>query len=224
MKILLHSFFVWTMSVLHLGGYFGILLLMAMESSIFPVPSELVIPPAAYWASQGEMTFLGVLLAGTLGSWLGASITYWVSSKLGRPLVLRYGRYVLMPPEKLKLAEDWVLKYGREGIFFARLLPVMRHVISIPAGVVGMNFFTFSWTTLVGSALWCSILAWFGPRIITPEMFNDANSMIKAVKGQTHMIGLLMVMLVVLYTIMRYMANRRTDSVLYDEANPTKSP
>lgn len=197
------------MSVLQTGGYPGIILLMAMESSVFPIPSELVIPPAAYWASQGKMSYFGVVAAGTLGCWIGSALTYWVSNKVGRPVLIRYGKYVLISPEKLELAEEWVQDYGREGVFFARLLPVVRHLIGIPAGLTGMNFLTFSWTTVLGSAIWCSVLAWFGPQIITPEMFQDADSMVKAMKARTHMVALLVGLVAVLYGVMRYMTRKK---------------
>lgn len=81
-------------------GYWGVVILMAMESSIFPVPSEVVIPPAAIMASQGTMSFWGVILAGTFGSWLGSAITYWVSRIVGRPIVMKYGKYFFMPDRK----------------------------------------------------------------------------------------------------------------------------
>ena len=197
------------MSVLHTGGYPGIILLMAMESSVFPIPSELVIPPAAYWASQGKMSYLGVVAAGTLGCWIGSTLTYWASAKLGRPVLLRYGKYFFVPPDKLELAEGWARDYGRAGVFFARLLPVVRHLIGIPAGVTRMNFWEFTLATVLGSAIWCSVLAWFGPQIITPEMFNDADSMVKAIKARTHMVVLLVALVAALYGVMRYMASRR---------------
>src|SRR3989442_7450381 len=126
------------------GGYLGIIALMAMESSIFPVPSEVVIPPAAYWAAQGKMNFWLVILAGTFGSWLGSAITYWVSRWVGRAVITRWGRYFFISESKLERAERWVHRYEAGGIFFARLLPVVRHLISIPAGIIGMNFKTFS--------------------------------------------------------------------------------
>ena len=95
-----HLLEVWVGWVQH-WGYFGIVILMAMESSIFPVPSEVVIPPAAFLAAQGHLNFSGVIIAGTVGSYLGSAITYWVSRLLGRPLILRYGRFVLLTPENL---------------------------------------------------------------------------------------------------------------------------
>src|SRR3954470_10641130 len=103
-----HLIQVWLNWVLT-GGYAGIIILMAMESSIFPVPSEIVIPPAAFLAAQGKLDMTGVILAGTLGSYLGAAITYWISRLVGRPLILRYGRWFFLNPEKLQDAERWLV-------------------------------------------------------------------------------------------------------------------
>src|SRR4051794_37477193 len=158
MHHLLQVWFSWVLN----GGYLGIIILMAMESSIFPVPSEVVIPPAAFLAAQGHLNFWGVIIAGTVGSYLGAAITYWISRMLGRPLIIRYGRFFLVPPEKLERAETWLSRYETGGVFFARLLPVVRHLISIPAGIVRMNFTTFSLATITGSAIWCAVLAYLG--------------------------------------------------------------
>lgn len=210
-KALFHSLFVWVMATLQSGGYPAIILLMAMESSIFPVPSELVIPPAAYWASRGEggMTYFGVIAAGTFGCWLGSAITYWVSRLLGLPLLMRYGKWVGVTPEKLEMAMEWVQGYQTPGVFFARLLPVVRHLVGIPAGLLKMNFLHFSLATVVGSAIWCAVLTWFGPQIITPEMFTDADSMVKAMKHRTHMVALLVAVVAVLYGVMRYFSRPR---------------
>ena len=107
----------------HDWGYPGIVLLMAMESSVIPIPSEIVIPPAAYWATQGRYSLAGVVIAGTTGSYLGAAITYWVARWIGRPLMVRYGRYIFCPEGKLLRAERWLSRYEAGGIFFARLVP-----------------------------------------------------------------------------------------------------
>src|SRR5205085_12037042 len=106
MHHLLETWFHWVLS----GGYLGIIVLMAMESSIFPVPSEVVIPPAAFLAAQGKLSFTGVVLAGTLGSYLGAAITYWVARAIGRPLIVKYGRFILLTPEKLEQSEYWLAR------------------------------------------------------------------------------------------------------------------
>ena len=147
-------------------GYWGVFLLMALESSIVPIPSEIVMPPAAYWAAQGRMSFWLVVLAGTGGSLFGSLASYFVSRALGTPFILRYGKFILLPPEKIVAAEAWVNEYGVSGIFFARLLPVVRHLISIPAGILRMPLAPFSAATTAGAFLWCWILSWFGAKII----------------------------------------------------------
>ena len=117
-------------------GYAGVIVLMAMESSIFPVPSEVVIPPAAILSAQdgASMSFWGVVVAGTFGSWLGSAITYAVARIVGRPVIMRWGKFFFMPPNKVEKAEVFLQRYEVSGVFFARLLPVIRHLISIPAG------------------------------------------------------------------------------------------
>src|SRR5438045_2070462 len=104
MHHLLETWFHWVLT----GGYIGIIVLMAMESSIFPVPSEIVIPPAAFLAAQGKLSFTGVVLAGVLGSYLGSAITYWASRLIGRPLIVKYVRFVLVTPKNLESAEQWL--------------------------------------------------------------------------------------------------------------------
>lgn len=162
MQSLIEMWFSWV----HDWGYGGVVILMAMESSIFPVPSELVVPPAAILAAQGgTMTIPGVILAGTFGSWLGSAITYWVAYFLGRPMVMKFGKYFFMPPSKVERAERFMHRYEGGGIFFARLLPVIRHLISIPAGIIRMGFLKFSVLTVIGSALWCWVLAVLGQKV-----------------------------------------------------------
>lgn len=163
---MLHEFVKWCFQCVHDWGYTGIVLLMAMESSIFPVPSEIVMPPAAYWAAQGKLDFWWVVVAGTVGSYLGSAISYWVALWVGRPLVEKYGKYFLMPPQKIALAERWAADYGIMGVFLSRLLPVVRHLISIPAGILRMPFGMFSVVTVLGAGLWCFILTWWGGKVL----------------------------------------------------------
>ena len=154
------------MSVLSQGGYWLIAGLMALESTFVPIPSEVIIPPAAYLAqSDGQMSLLGIIVAGTLGSWLGAAAMYWAARLLGRPLVLRFGRYVGISAAKLELAEAWASRYESAGVFFSRLLPVIRHLIGIPVGILRMDFRWYALATLAGSLLWCSVLAWLGKTV-----------------------------------------------------------
>jgi len=192
-------------------GYLGIILLMAMESSIFPVPSEIVVPPAAFLAAQGKLNLWGVIAAGTFGSWLGASVTYWVSLWLGRIVIVKWGRLFFINESKLSRAEVWVNRYAAGGIFFARLLPVIRHLISIPAGIVRMNFALFSLMTIIGSAVWCAVLAWFGQTAITPEMLRDPAGMAVALKAKSHMIVAAVLVLTALYILVLRLTARPPD-------------
>jgi len=188
-------------------GYPGVVILMAMESSIFPVPSEIVIPPAAIMAtSGGKMSILGVIAAGTFGSWLGSAITYWVALKVGRAVIFRWGKYFLIPPDKLERAERFMRRYEAGGIFFARLLPVMRHLISIPAGIIRMGFLKFSILTTVGAAIWCSVLAWLGGRVgdklrLAGKDPLDPVALVDAVKHESHFIVAAVLLVCVLYFV-----------------------
>jgi membrane protein DedA with SNARE-associated domain len=160
---LLHQFSDWYLAVLAQGGYWLIGGLMALESTFLPIPSEVIIPPAAYLAhTQGQLSVLGVVLAGTCGSWLGATFMYWASRWLGRPLVMRLGPYVGLAASKIALAEAWADHYGWAGVVFSRLLPVIRHLIGIPAGILRMDFRWYSVATLMGSLVWTSVLAGLG--------------------------------------------------------------
>lgn len=158
----MHALIQWLLDTIGAMGYPGILVLMAMESSIIPVPSELVMPPAGYLAFQGKMNLAMAILCGTVGSLLGAYANYFASHYLGRPLIMKYGRYVLIPPDKFERVEQFFLKHGEISTFIGRLLPVVRHLISIPAGLSGMNHFKFSLYTLLGAGIWCTILTLIG--------------------------------------------------------------
>lgn len=163
MTALWQQFSQWYLSVLGEGGYWLVAGLMALESTIVPIPSEIIIPPAAYLAhTQGVLNPYGIVLAGTIGSWLGATLMYWAARLLGRPVLMRFGPYVGIAAVKIEAAERWAAHYGMPGVFFSRLLPVIRHLIGIPAGIVRMDFRWYSLATLVGSAFWCGVLSWLG--------------------------------------------------------------
>lgn len=159
---MLHELIEKLVDIIGAMGYPGIFLLMAMESSIIPVPSELVMPPAGYLAQQGQMSAAIVVFAGTVGSLVGAYANYFAAKYLGRPLIIKYGRYLLIPPEKFAMVESFFLRHGEISTFVGRLIPVIRHLISIPAGLSGMNHLRFSLYTLLGAGIWCSILTWIG--------------------------------------------------------------
>ena len=156
----------WYLAALSQGGYWLIAGLMALESTFVPIPSETIIPPAAYLAhTQGRLSLIGVVLAGTAGSWVGACVMYWGARALGRPFVLRFGPYIGLAVRKIELAERWSARYGWAGVFLSRLLPVIRHLIGIPAGILRVDFRWYSAATLAGSMLWCSVLAWLGATV-----------------------------------------------------------
>ncbi len=183
LKAIILSLKTWYVGALKTGGYWVVGLMMAIESSIFPLPSEIVIPPVAYWAhtNQIPLSLPGIIIAGTIGSWVGAAVMYWSARLAGRPLVLRYGRYFMISPAKVEGAERWATHYGSMGIFVSRLLPVVRHLIGIPAGIVRMNFKTFSLYTVLGSAIWCAVLCWIGIKAGNDE---------KLMKGEMHAVTL----------------------------------
>ena len=192
------------------GGYLGIIALMAMESSILPVPSEIVMPPAAFWASQGRMSFAGIVLAGTFGSWLGSAISYWASRWIGRAVILRWGKLVLITPDKVARAEHFVERYETGGVFFARLLPVLRHLISIPAGIARMPFGVFSLVTTLGAGLWCSVLAWFGAKVTAahPDLMQDPEALMRIIQGEGRWIAAGVAVLCVLYFLVLRLTSR----------------
>lgn len=186
----------WYHGALAEGGYSLIALLMAMESSIIPLPSEVVIPPAAHLAHSGQLplTLWGIAVAGTVGSWIGATVMYWASRLAGRPLVMRYGKYVLVPPRKVEGAERWAERFGTMGIFISRLLPVVRHLIGIPAGIVRMDYWRYSLSTVLGSGIWCAVLCWIGV-----EMGEDEALMAGEMHRVTLWLGGAMLLLGALY-------------------------
>lgn len=148
-------------------GYPGIIILMAIESSFIPFPSEVVIPPAAYLAFKGEFNVFLVILCGVIGSLIGAVVNYVLAMYLGRPLVYvlvekKWAKFFLLSKKNVEKAESYFLKYGAMSTFLGRLVPAVRQLISLPAGFVRMNFLVFLFFTFLGSTIWVSILAALG--------------------------------------------------------------
>ncbi len=158
----MHEAINWLVTTIGTMGYPGIFALMAMESSIIPIPSELVMPPAGYLAQQGEMNMLLAIVCGSLGSLVGAYANYFAAHYLGRPLVLKYGKYVWISEAKFARVETFFLSHGEISTFIGRLLPVVRHLISLPAGLAGMNHWKFALYTLLGATIWVTVLTAIG--------------------------------------------------------------
>lgn len=159
-----HSLFDWYMANLN---YLTVALLMAIESTFLPLPSEVVIPFAAYKAAQGQLNVFGVVFFGTAGALCGSLINYLLARYLGRPLVYKFadsgiGRVFLLSREKVEHAENYFIRNGKSSTFIGRLVPGIRHLISIPAGLAKMSLRDFILFTFTGAGIWNIILAIIG--------------------------------------------------------------
>jgi membrane protein DedA with SNARE-associated domain len=197
-------------------GYGGIILLMTLESSIVPVPSEIVIAPAAFWAAQGRFSLVGVILTGTLGSYLGSAANYWFFRWAGQPVARKYGKYFFLPEDKLLFAESWLRDYGLPGVFASRFLPVVRHLISIPAGILKMPFGRFSLATITGAGLWCGILAWFGQEVLgdRPDLLDSPETMIAAMKAKLFWFVAAVVVFLALYLLVVVFKRKSSQKII----------
>ena len=155
-------FCVWLAETVLSLGYAGIVVLMAAESSLIPFPSELVMPPAGYLIHEGRMSWAAVILSGIAGSMLGALFNYYLALYCGRPFVLRYGKYVFLKPEHLEKAEAFFARHGEITTFVGRLIPVVRQLISLPAGVSRMPMGKFCLFTALGAGIWVTVLTVVG--------------------------------------------------------------
>ena len=152
----------WLTETIFVLGYPGIVALMAIESSFFPFPSEVVLPPAGYLAAQGRMNVMLVFGAGLLGSLIGALFNYYLAVLLGRPLLHKYHRYLLMRESSLDRAEEYFRRHGEISTFVGRLIPVIRQLISLPAGISRMRIDRFVFYTSLGAGIWCLVLTAIG--------------------------------------------------------------
>jgi membrane protein DedA with SNARE-associated domain len=146
-------------------GYGGIVLLMAIESACVPLPSEVTMPFAGYLVSTGRFGLNLVAIAGAVGCLLGSYAAYFVGARGGRGLLLKYGRYVLIAPHEIEIADRFFDCWGSHAVFISRLLPVVRTFIALPAGVARMRLVPFTIYTLLGSYIWCFGLAWAGMKL-----------------------------------------------------------
>ena len=146
-------------------GYASVVILMMLESMVAPVPSEAVMPFAGFLVVTGQFTFAGVVFFSTLGSIIGSLISYYIGYYGGRPLVDRFGKYLLLDHHHLEVTEKYFTKKGDITIFISRFIPIIRHLISIPAGMGKMNVLKFSIYTIIGAALWNSFLTYIGIKL-----------------------------------------------------------
>lgn len=159
---ILEQFVPWLVETIGRMGYPGVVALMFLESSFFPFPSEVVVPPAGYLAATGRMNLYAVIASGIIGSLLGAIFNYWISLRFGRPFFKRWGKYVLVGEKTLDRAEAFFEQHGHISTFIGRLIPGVRQLISLPAGVARMRMDLFLLYTAVGAGIWVAVLAFIG--------------------------------------------------------------
>ncbi len=199
----MHELITWLVTTIGALGYPGIFLLMAMESSVIPLPSELVMPPAGYLAQQGQMNMAVAILCGTAGSLVGAYLNYFAAHYLGRPLVLKYGKYVWITEHKFAKVEKYFKDHGEISTFIGRLIPVVRHLISLPAGLAGMHHWKFSLYTLMGAGLWVTVLTLIG-------YFIGAERDLVMHYSHQALIGVVIMSAVIIYFYVRAHKKKRT--------------
>ena len=193
-------------------NYWTITLLMTIESSFIPFPSEVVVPPAAYHAaSNGEMNVVLIVLFATLGAIIGALINYFISLWIGKPLVYRFadsklGHMLLLSGEKVNKAEDYFNEHGAVSTFVGRLIPAIRQLISIPAGLSKMNLGRFVAFTALGAGIWNTVLAMLG---FVLEKSVPEDKLIETVTHYSHEIGYSIAAIVVVVLAVVIISNRR---------------
>lgn len=155
----------WVVHVISTLGYPGIVLLMAIESANIPLPSEIIMPFSGYLVYTGQFSLWWAGFWGAIGCVVGGALSYWIGMIGGRPLIEKYGKYILISHHDLDLADSWFKRHGEAAIFFGRLLPVIRTFISFPAGIAKMNFWRFCLYSFAGSLPFCLLLAYIGKKL-----------------------------------------------------------
>jgi membrane protein DedA with SNARE-associated domain len=201
---ILSVFIVWVISSM---GYAGVVLLMAIESACIPLPSEVIMPFSGYLVYTGQFNLWLVAIAGAVGCVLGSLVAYWVGMYGGRPMIEKYGKYVLLSSHDLDLADRWFASYGELIVFVSRLLPAVRTFIAFPAGVARMNLTKFVIYTFAGSLPWCLGLAYVGQKL--GEQWNKNDTLKTWFHRFDFVIGIIGV-LAVAWWIWRHFRNERT--------------
>ncbi len=204
---MIHDIAIYIVNAIGDMGYFGIFLLMFIESTFFPFPSEIIMIPAGYLAYKGEMNLYMVILAGILGSLFGALLNYYLALFFGRKFLLRYGKYVFIKEETLNKLESFFTKHGEISTFTGRLIPGIRQLISLPAGLARMNIARFSFYTSLGAGIWVVVLVAVG------YLVGSNEELISEYLRSATLIALVSVGLIVLFYAVRY---KRRKEILED--------
>ncbi|HFS85413.1 MAG TPA: DedA family protein [Epsilonproteobacteria bacterium] len=189
-------------------GYTGIFLLMFIESTFFPFPSEIVMIPAGYLAYKGEMNLYLVVLAGIMGSVVGALVNYYIAIYFGRKFILRYGKYFFIKEETMQKLESFFAKHGELSTFNGRLIPGIRQLISLPAGLARMNVAKFSFYTALGAGIWVIVLVALG------YLLGSNEALISEYLKTATVIALLCVVLITIFYVVR---QKRRKAILEEE-------
>lgn len=207
-------------------GYLGIVLAMALESCCIPLPSEIVMPLAGFFVATsaatatGRLSLIGVALAGAVGCVIGSAVAYGIGASGGRPLLLKYGKYILISQADSDRADRWFAKYGSPVAFFSRLLPVIRTYISLPAGVSRMNFTKFLIYSFLGSLPWSFALAYVG-YVFGPTLQKKMASLSTVFHGLDVVIVLAVLVLAGLYIYRHVKADKAAASATDSTDQPT---
>jgi len=188
-------------------GYMGIFLLMFLESTFFPFPSEIIMIPAGFLAYQGEMNLYMVIFVGILGSVAGALLNYYLAMHLGRKIILKYGKYFFIKEETLDKLDTFFAKHGEISTFTGRLIPGIRQLISLPAGLARMNIAKFSFYTAIGAGIWVVVLVAVG------YLVGSNQELISEYMKSATLIALVSVVFIILFYVVR---NRRRREILED--------
>lgn len=197
----------WIISIMEQLGYLGIALLMFLDNVFPPIPSEIIMPSAGYTASQGELLLTGVIIAGCIGSLVAAALLYWVGYKFNHEAIFRfvdrYGKYLFIKSEDVKKALQWFEQYGHRIVFFGRMIPAVRSLISIPAGMSRMPFLKFMFYSSLGTIIWTTFLACVG------FYFGENQALMHQIFSQVGYVIITIVVLVLLWHIYRKLKNKR---------------
>ena len=200
---MLEQFASWVTGIVRDMGYPGVFILIMLESTLVPIPSELVMPAAGFMASQGAFSLPVLLVVNSVAALVGSSIGYWIGAVGGKPLLLRYGKFVLVRKHDIEKTETYFARHGRATIFVGRLLPVVRHFISIPAGIARMPLRSFLLQTFLGSTLWGGFLI-----VLGYELGDHWEAVAKQIKHVDLLVGAIII-LGLLALAIRFVVRRR---------------
>lgn len=200
--VFIEETFAWVTDFIIALGYWGIAIGMAIESANIPLPSELILPFGGYLVSTGQLTFWGAVMAGTVGGTVGSIASYYLGSMGGRPLIIRYGRYIGIKSNRLAMVDEWFARYGEATVFFTRLMPIIRTFISLPAGVSKMNFKRFVIYTFLGSLPWCILLTYVGVKL------GENWTLIKPWFHRLDLVVAVGIVLAIMYLVVRKLRSR----------------